>query len=210
MIGFIKKDLLMLRSNVKLWIVLLFIYIAISFQEETNFMFLLPFMSVVTMLSTFSYDNYNKWDAYVITLPNGRKNSIKAKYIATIMIIVATIVIMTIVSCVIAYVRTKAIGFEDMFSNLLVAVFATALMQSFMYPAIYKVGVDKARMVIFLLVFGIAIIGGVIAKLVDFAPLIQKLEFLNNYWMFILPVIVIVMLYVSYKISEGIYKKKEY
>lgn len=210
MLGLIKKDLLMLRSNFRLWIILLFIYIAISFQGETNFMFLLPFMSIVTMLSTFSYDNYNKWDAYVITLPDGRKNSVKAKYIATILLIVVTIVIITILSLIITYARTKVIDFENIFDNLLGAIFATTLLQSFMYPTIYKFGVEKARMVIFILILGIAVISSVIARFVDFKPLIQKLEFLNNYWMIAIPIIIVLMLYISYKISEGIYKKKEY
>ena len=34
-------------------------------------------------ISTFSYDEFNNWNSYVATLPNGRKNAIIAKYIAT-------------------------------------------------------------------------------------------------------------------------------
>ena len=210
MIGKIKKDFLLLKGNLKVWLILIFIYVTMAFQEEMSLAFLLPFMCVVTMLSTFSYDNFNKWDAYAITMPYGRKNSVRAKYIATLLLVFVTIVIVAIITIVIGYARTKTVNFEDIGSTMLGAIFSTTLLQSFMYPAIYKFGVDKARIAIFIVVFGVAIIGSFLSKYINFEYLIQKLSFLNNYMMIILPVIIIVMLYVSYEISKGIYNKKEY
>ena len=81
MLGFIKKDLLMIKSNIKILAILLLIYIVMAFQGQLYLSFLLPFMGVMIMVSTFSYDTFNKWDAYAVTLPNGRKNSVRGKYI---------------------------------------------------------------------------------------------------------------------------------
>ncbi len=181
-----------------------------AFQGEMDLSFVLPFMSVVLMISTFSYDTYNKWDAYVIALPDGRKNSVRAKYLATIILISITTIIITILSVTISYVNTKTIDVENIFSTILGSMFATTLLQSFMYPSIYKLGVEKARIGIFVVVFGITIIGGIIAKYIDFKPILQTLDNLGNYWMIIIPIVMIVMLYLSYKISENIYMKKEY
>lgn len=210
MIGLIKKDLFLVKSNLKIIVILMFVYFFMAYQDNMSLSFLLPFMSVVIMISTFSYDTYNKWDAYVITLPDGRKNSVKAKYLATIILISITTIIITIFSIVISYAHTKTIDIESVFSTILGAIFATTLLQSFMYPAIYKFGVEKARIGIFIVVFGIATIASIIAKFVDFKPMLQALDNLGNYWMIILPIAMIVILYLSYKISEGIYKKKEY
>lgn len=210
MLGLIKKDLLMIKSNLKVLIVLLFVYGVMVYQGEMNLSFLLPFMSVMIMISTFSYDTYNKWDAYVCSLPNGRENSVRAKYLATILLIIATTIIISMISVIISYVQTKGIDFESLFSTIFGAVFATVLLQSFMYPSIYKFGVERARIGMFIVVFGTAIICGIISRFVDFRPLFQALNNLGNYWMIIIPVMMIIMLYVSYKISEGIYKKKEY
>ena len=181
-----------------------------AFQETTNLSFLLPFMCVVTMLSTFSYDSYNKWDAYVCSLPDGRKNSVRAKYIATILLILVTVIITTILTIIIGYYRTKTINLESMGETIMGAIFATTLLQSIMYPAIYKFGVEKARIAIFIVVFGFALIGGVLSKYIDFESIIQGLAFLENYMMIIIPIIIVVMLYISYKISEAIYNRKEY
>ncbi len=210
MIGLIKKDFLMLKGNFKTWLILLFVYIVMAFQESMSLAFLLPFMCVVTMLSTFSYDSYNKWDAYVCSLPDGRKNSVRAKYIATILLILVTVIITAILTIIIGYYRTKTINLESMGETIMGAIFATTLLQSIMYPAIYKFGVEKARIAIFIVVFGFALIGGVLSKYIDFESIIQGLAFLENYMMIIIPIVIIIMLYVSYKISEVIYKRKEY
>lgn len=210
MLGLIKKDLLMIRSNFKLLAILFFVYGVMAFQGEMDLSFLLPFMSVMIMISTFSYDNYNQWDAYAITLPDGRKNSVRAKYLATILLIIVTTMIITALAIIIAYARTKVINFENIFSTLLGAIFATTLLLSFMYPVIYKFGVEKARIGLFVVVFGIAIISGIIVKLFDFESLFQALDMLNNYWLIIIPIVTILMVYLSCKISEGIYRKKEY
>ncbi len=210
MLGLIKKDFLMIKGNLKVWLILLFIYIFMAFQGEMNLTFLLPFMCVVTMLSTFSYDSFNKWDAYAITLPDGRKNSVKAKYISTLLLVFVTIVIISILTIAIGYNRSKTINFRDIGETIFGAVFATTLLQSIMYPVIYKYGVDKARIVIFTGAFGLAIIGSLLSKYVKVEYLIQKLTFLNDYMAIILPIIIVIMIYVSYKISSIIYKKKEY
>ncbi len=210
MLGLIKKDLFMIKSNLKILVILFLVYGFMAFQGEMNLSFLLPFMSVMIMISTFSYDTYNKWDAYVITIPDGRKNSVRAKYLATILLIIGTTIIITILSVVISYFQIKGVDYENIFSTILGSIFATVLLQSFMYPVIYKFGVEKARIGIFIVTFGIAIIVGIIAKFIDLSPMLQTLDNLGNYWMIILPLFMIVILYLSYKISAGIYRKKEY
>ena len=59
-------------------------------------------------------------------------------------------------------------------------------------------------------VFGLGFLASLISKFVDFKPILQHLDILNNYWMFILPIVTLVILYVSYKISEKVYLKKEF
>lgn len=210
MLGFIKKDLLMIKSNIKILAILLLIYIVMAFQGQLYLSFLLPFMGVMIMVSTFSYDTFNKWDAYAVTLPNGRKNSVRGKYIATIILIGLTTIIIAILSFTISYAKTKIIDFENITGTIFGSLFATILLQSLMYPAMYKFGPEKARIGIFVAVFGVVIIGGLIAKYVDLSTIIKMLESsIDTYWMIVFPVAMILMLYLSYKISERIYFKKE-
>lgn len=210
MLGFIKKDFLMMKSNIKMIIILLFVYGAMTFQGVMDLSFLLSFMSVIIMISTFSYDTYNNWDAYLVTLPDGRKNSVRSKYLVTLLLIITTTIIVTTLGIIIALVKSQTVDFEGIISTILGGIFASILIQSFMYPAIYKFGVEKARIGIFVSVFSISIIVSIIARFVDFIPVLKSLSFMNEYWKITIPIIAILIVYISYKISERIYLKKEF
>ncbi len=210
MIGFIKKDLLMIKSNIKTLCIIMFVYIFLAYQGQMDFSFILPFMSVIIMISTFAYDSYNKWDAYACCLPNGKQNSVKAKYIATLLLIIMTTIIMMIITIVISYVYQNKIDINAVLESIVVTLGSTIFLQSIMYPPIYKFGVEKARIGIFVIVFGIAIIGSFLYKYIDFKSISSSLAFLNDYGIIIIPIILVITLYISYKISETIYLKKEY
>ena len=210
MIGFIKKDLAMIKSNFKLLGGLIVLYAIMGLMEKMDISFILPFMCVMIMISSFSYDNYNKWDAYSISLPNGRKNSVKSKYITTILMTLIVSIITIVLSFVISYINTKTINYEQILVTMFGTVFGTLLVLTVMYPIIYKFGVEKARIGIFLLVFGIVIIGSLLASYMDLSYVLKSLAFLEDYLILILIIVTIVMVYGSYKISEKIFSKKEF
>ena len=87
---------------------------------------------------------------------------------------------------------------------------ATIFIQSFMFPIAYKFGREKAGILIFVIVFGIAIIGGFLIKYIDVETILNSLTFFNNAWFIILPILIILIIFISYLISEKIYLKKEF
>ena len=205
MLGFIKKDIIMLKSNFKTLAILI-----MAFKGIMDISFILPFISVMIMISTFSYDEFNKWNSYACTLPNGRKNVVKSKYISTLLMIIITTFIVGLASFIITYTQTQKVNYEEILSIILGTSFATILLESFMYPTIYKFGVEKARIGIFVSVFGIAIIGGLLSNIFNFGKVLELLKLLENYIIIIIPIIMVVMLYISYKISERINLNKEF
>ena len=210
MIGFIKKDIALIKSSIKLLGVLIIIYAVMAFIGEMDISFILPFMSIVIMISTFSYDSFNKWDAYSISLPDGKRNNVKAKYIVTLVMILIVSLITTILSCIISYNNMKIIDFEQIAISTLSMIFSTVLVLSFMYPVIYKFGVEKARIGIFITVFVIAIICSLISNFLDLSFVIKTLSFIENYIVIILIISSIIMVFISYKISEKIFRNKEF
>ena len=207
MLGFIKKELLMIKSNFKSTGIVLIIYIIIGLINKMDVSFILPFISVVLMISTFSYDTINSWDVYAITLPNGRKNLVRAKYIATILIVL----LFSLVSIPFSiYLSLPKINMLQIFSSLIGTIFGTLLVMSFMYPIIYKFGIEKARIVIFILIFGIFIAGGYLLKYLDFSFLANFIDIIANYIIVILLLLLVLLLVISYVISIKIVSKKEY
>ena len=210
MIGFIKKDLAMIKSNFKLLGILIVTYSILGLLGKLDISFLLPFIAVMIMISTFSYDNYNNWDAYSICLPKGRKNSVKAKYLATIIMILVISFITGIISLLISYLNFKVINYEQILITLLGTIFGTLLVITFMYPIIYKYGIEKARISIFLIIFGLFILIGFISKYIDFTFISNILSLLEYYIIPIIIILMILMVYISYKISARIFWKKEF
>ena len=210
MIGLIKKDLAMIKGNFKFLAIFIILYFILGLMGKMDISFILPFMSVIIMISTFSYDNYNKWDAYVITLPNGRKNSIKSKYVATILLVLILTIVTVLLSFIITYCRYHILDYEEILSLTTGSIFGTLLVLSFMYPIIYKFGVEKARIVICSLVFGIVILGSFIIKYIDLTGIIKMLNLMQDYWIIVILLFSILLVYASYRLSLKIYLKKEF
>ncbi len=210
MIGFIKKDLAMIKSNFKTLGLLLLLYVVMGFFGEMDVSFFLPFISVMIMISTFTYDSYNKWDAYLVSFPDGRRNSVKAKYVATLLMILVVSLVTLLLSFIIAYANNKTINYEQILSTMLGTLFGTLLVLSVMYPIIYKFGVEKARIWIFLIVFGVVLAVSLLASYIDFSFVGGVLSFINNYIVLVLILFSIVMVYASYRISLRIELKKEF
>ncbi len=210
MIGFIKKDFAMIKSNLKLLSAIIIVYLIMGLLNKMDISFIIPFMSVMLMISTFSYDSYNKWDAYAITLPNGRKNSVKAKYVSTILMTLVVSIVLIIFSFIISYINNQSINYAQILITMLGSIFGTLLTLALMYPIIYKLGVEKARISIFVIVFALIIGGGLIINLFDFSTIAKKLAFLEDYLIIILILIMIIMVYISYKISLKIMAHKEF
>lgn len=209
MLGLIKKDLLMIKGNLKIVFLMLFVFGMMSLQNGTNLSFVLIIISIMLFISTFSYDEYNKWDAYAITLPNGRKNVVKSKYIASIILTLISSVLTILISLVIYYFNKK-IDIEEMLSVMIGSIFAVSLIQSVIYPLIFKFGVEKGRIGMFIGCFVVTAIIGTLMKNIDFSKSNNIISFFNDYFMIIMPVVSIIMIFISYKISEKIYMTKDF
>lgn len=210
MIGFMKKDIAMVKSNIKILGILIILYVLMGFSGDVDMSFIVTFMSVMLMLSTFSYDNYNKWDAYSVSLPDGRRNGVRAKYVVTLLLILIVSLITITLSCIISYTSTKVINFEQILPSMVGTIFGCLLVMAFMYPIIYKFGVEKARIGIFIIVFGLAIISGFASQFLDLSNLAKALSFIEDYLVIILAIVSIIMVYISYRISLMIQMKKEF
>ena len=207
--GLIKKDFLLIKGNLKLIILMLFVFVIMAIQGQFDISFVVPFIIVMLFMSTFSYDEYNKWDAYAVTIPNGRKNVVKSKYIASLILIFAAIIITFLLNYIIGLVNNN-LEFDKFISVLSGATFATILVLSIMYPFIFKYGIEKGRIGLFVITFAIVGIVRLFTKYVKINISQNIITFFNNYWFIIILVITMLILFVSYKISEKIYMKKEF
>ena len=210
MLGLIKKDLLLIKANLKSMIIIFVIYIMLAFQGTFDVTFIIPIIGIMLFISTFSYDDFNNWNSYAVTLPNGRKNVVRAKYIVSIILMIILAVVAFFIGIGISYIKTNSINLDEIISSLMGTMLSIVIINSLLYPIVFKFGATNGRIILFAVVFGIAGIGTLIAQFIDMAPIINIINKLDNYLLIVIPIIYIILLGISYLISSKIYQNKEF
>lgn len=205
MLGLIKKDLLMLKSNYKLFVIIISCLIFTMINNKENnveaIMMLLPMLSILVYLSTFSYDEFNNFNAYACTLPNGRSNVIKAKYITSLLLIIVSLLLSTIISICFKY------NIHDILFSLLESVTSVFLIISILFPFMIKYGAMNGRIIIFVFVMIVAGIGYLLSNIINIDSI---LNFINTLSPIFILLIGITITFISYLISKYIYMNKEF
>lgn len=209
MLGLVKKDLLMIKGNLRQAILFLIVFIILALQENNIIVIVPVFVSMMIFMTTFSYDEYNKWEAYAISLPVSRKNIVKAKYFASIILWVIALLVTVVITGIMG-IFEQNLNYSEMFGMILGCVFSIVLLEAVMFPLIFKFGVEKGRIGLFVGVFAIAALLGFIFTGVDLENATGFIEFFNKYYYILLPLAIIILLMGSYFVSKRIYLKKEF
>lgn len=217
--GLIKKDLLNLGSyKISIFMMLICVLIIGSIGENTCTYIPIIMASMVGMigLSTFSYDEISKSENYILSLPISKKEVVIEKYIFSIMIAILGaligFLITPIFANVLSNIRTDIIinvDYKSLLMTTLGGILGISLIISIQIPSIYKWGAEKGRIQMFIIIFLIIIITAgivyVILKTGFNINLIDINNFLNKFGIPIFLISLIIMYYVSYKISYKIF-----
>ncbi len=210
MLGLIKKDFLLIKANLKSMVIIFIVYLILAFQGTFDVTFIVPLIGIMLFISTFSYDDFNNWNSYAVTLPNGRKNVVRAKYIASIILTVILGVIALAIGVGISHTKTNSINLDEIISSLMGTMLSSVIIISLLYPIVFKFGATNGRIILFAVVFGIAGIGALIAQFVDMTSIINMINRLDSYSLIAIPIISAILLGISYLISNKIYQNKEF
>lgn len=205
--GLIKKDFYIIKQNMKYILLFLAVFGIIALEGDDILYFIPVFLITMIFITTFSYDDYNNWDAYAVTLPNGRKNVVKSKYIASITLTVFATLITYILSVIIGAINGN-LDLSNMTSLILSGLFSVVLIQAIMYPLIFKFGAEKGRIWLFVGVFLSVTIISIIFKNISIPASI--ITFFSNYYVILLLSFIVVAMTISYIVSKKIYSKKEF
>ena len=200
--GLILKDLLILKNLMRniLFAMLAFVLLSVMMKNYYYAGFIIPFYIVMLIISVFSYDELNNSNGYIITLPFSRKTIVKARYILSLINIGIALLIGLLLSLIIP----------------LLTVGGVIIVISLLIPFFYKFGVQKGRMMLFIVIIGLSLVIGTVFALFENAKL-PIANFINNiaslhYLIIIVGIILLILfvLYISYRISCKVYQKKEF
>jgi ABC-type transport system involved in multi-copper enzyme maturation permease subunit len=210
MIGLLLKDIYTMRQYVKTLLFMLVFFAVISAGLDNPAIFFEGFiilMSMMLTISSFSYDDLAKWDRYALTLPVSRKEIVAAKYLLSIVLCVAATVISFLIAAIVLAVKpVEGFGLtEQLFATaaiISIAFFFTVVL----LPLTFNFGVEKSRLLMFVIFAAPSADVIALNKLGISMPTEASLmSFLK-----LLPLIVILLYYLSYRLSVRIFSKKEF
>lgn len=210
MLGLIKKDFLIVKANLKSMVITFIVYLMLAFQGTFDVTFIIPIIGIMLFISTFSYDDFNNWNSYAVTLPDGRRNVVRAKYIASIILTVVLGIIALAIGIGISYIKTNAINLNEIISSLMGTALSSITIISLLYPIVFKFGATNGKIILFAVVFGIGGIVALVSNFIDMTSVINMINGLDNYSLIAIPIISVILLGISYLISNKIYQNKEF
>ncbi len=211
MSGLILSDILTLKKTAKLYLLVTALYAAVGIISGggVNMISFIIFFGVMLVLVSFSYNDLCHWDRYVNTAPIRRFDVVLSKYIFALGILVVTFVLGA-AFLFIADTLQGRMPAEDILVLAVVAVVGHVYMM-LMLPILFKFTVDRARIIlviIFLIPFGVIML---VSKTVPAQTISRFAELFAGPWLVPAAVLgVIILTIISFILSLGIYKNKEF
>lgn len=210
MLGLMLKDFALLKVQFRSLIIIFSIAVFMLIAGQ-NTGFVVMYANIVFMMfgiSTLSYDSFDNGYAFLFTLPITRKLYVQEKYVFSLSLLAF--------GCILSFIMLFALGATSDFDlGFLVGYMIGGLLfLSVMLPINLKYGPEKARLA--LIAFMIIIVSSVfmivdIARKLDLEEYFGELEHIGGPAILIfLGIIVMIMLFLSYKISCRVMEKKEF
>ena len=212
--GLILKDLLNLKKAIKTMLIVGIAYsIFFSTVQPTFLTGILTLLFSMQSLSSFSYDEYAKWDSYALTFPISRKDLILSKYILFMIFPIIGSVLSIILSTIIGLFK-QTLMVEEIFASAMGFLFSMEILFLIILPLIFKFGIERGRIMITVVSFSIFGILFLVIKLIQALNLpflsLEQIYALTPIIPWIALVMVALIAYLSYQVSLRIVEKKEY
>lgn len=160
MTGLILKDLLILRKTLRSYLFMLIVYVGIAFTGVWSADIvgvLLVVMVVMLPMNVFAYDKQAKWDTYGLALPVGRTKTVAARYLCVLLLCLLSVGLTAILG-VMLYAAGRVEEPVEFLVSCSVMGLMSVLVNAIMLPFLYKFGPERARMMFFGIMGGIALV----------------------------------------------------
>lgn len=216
--GLIIKDILQLKSYKKTLIIFIIIFTLTSISGESKTESILALMLTLGFgmfsMASFNYDEFNKADRYILTLPLTKKEVVLSKYIFVISSTIIGSIIGMILSYIVTFLINKQVpNIEELISVGLGGILGMGFIEGIQIPCVYKWGAEKGRIQMVIVTAIVAFLAGGILFIGENLninlPVTNILNTLNTFLPLIFIGLTIIIYYISYKVAYKIYANKE-
>ena len=205
--GLILKDLYMIKSYCKSYLLIAVVFFAVSFAGNNNMFFafypcLLCGMIPVTLLG---YDERSRWIQYCGTMPYTKTQIVSAKYLIGLFSQLIVLILTGVAQSVKMIVNDNFV-MSDFTALMLLMLFLSTFSSSISLPFIFKYGVEKGRVAYYCMICFVCAASFWATAALNW----ERAEGIKPYLILILLAVFGTVVYVfSWYLSVVFYKKRE-
>lgn len=210
--GLLLKDIYTLNATLKIYAVMTIAYRVIGVTTENMSFLYIAFVlaSTVVPMSAVAYDERCTWGRYSSILPVSRTQLAISKYILGLVCLV-----FCVLSAFVAFLFSDSMVFAEFLATAVSTTGIAIIYMSLAIPVMYKLGAEKSRMLIFvILLVPAGLILGTAYLITEFGfeipPAILSLLSNDNALLAAIILFSLTLLAASMAISVSIYKKKDF
>ena len=212
MMGFVLKDLYLMRKQIAYIAFLTLVYAGLGLSGVLGITVLpaiVVILGLIYPVNTFAWDEQARWDKFAASTPAGRTNMVAGRYLFVLILTGAGSAYVAILLAVFQLLHLTDTSVLETFLPVPICALVSILMNAVVMPILYKFGAEKARIVcvaVFALVFGCAFAGFTMAST---GRLPELSEQSLGPAVVLLAVVTAAALAISYALSLRIYRNKE-
>ncbi|WP_394920590.1 ABC-2 transporter permease [uncultured Robinsoniella sp.] len=208
--GLILKDLYNIGHNAKMMVMMLvaMAVLLVPTNGVISFMGICVIACSMMLITTISFDDLSKWNRYALIMPVSRRDVVKSKYMVLIIFSLVGCGV-GIVICSIGSIILKDFNLADILGASLGCLGIAFVFGSIILPLLYKFGAEKARMLMIVCFLIPTAVVYFVAYFYKNTGLPMPGETSITIAIVSLPVLCILFMYISYRISLKIFQNQE-
>ena len=209
--GLLLKDFCILKKQMKLMVVFVIFYAiwAVAAKMPTMMGTMVILLSIMMPISSMSYDEAGQWYRYAFSLPIPRRTLVLSKYVLGFLVSLGGLVVSAIGNIIILALTNGENAWES-WLTIIGFLELGVIFLSIIIPILFKYGVEKGRLLIVVIAvipsLLVALLGSTLktsGTLMPSAELLQAILYSS-------PLFTLAIFLISFRISVGICRKKEY
>ena len=154
MTGLVLKDILVMRKTLKTYALFLCLYLLLAILGAFDLAMVTAMINVIIMMlpiGAFSYDEAAKWDRYAMSLPLSRRRIVGARYLFVLLMALVAAAF-GLLAGVFVSMAGEGVLMEAL-ASILLSLGIGLCIADILLPLSYKLGPERARPYLYLVVF---------------------------------------------------------
>lgn len=212
MTGLVYKDLIVLKKQLRYYLVFLVIYggMTVAGMGPGILGAVICIVGMILPMSSIAYDEQARWDKYAASTPAGRAGIVGGKYLFTLVVLGGMTALVLLCMAGLRLAGLVQEGMAELVFTALGCAGAALFINAITLPLMLKFGAEKSRTIsmgLFVVIFGVSALGAMALK--NQVALPAPPMWLLNALPVVLAILAVGSFAVSYCVSRAIYANKE-